>query len=373
MLSVSRAGRSGGSREEPAATVSTTGPIFGPPPPFLRAPALRRMPGMRIAAGYLLATTAPGSPEEPLFLLLRDARHGTWSFPKGHLEAGETPLAGARRELEEETGIRDPERVPGFECVLEYELPPKGDRAPERKRVHLFLAHVPDRHLVLSEEHDAHRWATADEAGGCLAYDDLRVAVRRAREALLARGEDAPAPRTLNMPSERIEALIREIPDFPKPGIGFKDITPLLKDPTGLKLTLDAMSEQARELQAEVVAGPESRGFLFGMGVAARLDLGFVPIRKPGKLPYKIRSRSYDLEYGTDTVEVHEDAFEPGQKVILVDDLLATGGTMEASVQLVRDCGAEICGCLFLIELAFLNGRKRLPDLEVRSLLSYSE
>ena len=173
------------------------------------------------------------------------------------------------------------------------------------------------------------------------------------------------------MPENKIRQLIRDIPDFPKPGIIFKDITPLLRDPEGLKLTLDVMAEQAKELGAEIIAGPESRGFIFGMGIAARLGIGFVPIRKPGKLPWKTHSASYELEYGTDELEVHEDAFEDAQQVLVVDDLLATGGTMEACHHLVAKAGAQVVGTLVLIELGFLNGREKLGSHEVRSLLSY--
>ena len=168
-----------------------------------------------------------------------------------------------------------------------------------------------------------------------------------------------------------LAALIRDVPDFPKPGILFKDITPLLADPAGLGHTLDLLAEKAARARPDVIAGPESRGFLFGMGLATRLKLGFLPIRKPGKLPWKTRRASYDLEYGTDAVEIHEDAVRPGQRVLLVDDLLATGGTMQACCQLVEGLGGTVAQCLFVIELTFLNGREKLPGRPVESLLRY--
>ena len=173
------------------------------------------------------------------------------------------------------------------------------------------------------------------------------------------------------MPADRIRALIRDVPDFPKEGIVFKDITPILQDPDAHAATIDWMAEQARDLGADLIAGPESRGFIYGSALALKLGLGFVPIRKPGKLPWKTRAVSYDLEYGTDTVEIHEDAASPGQKVLIVDDLLATGGTMAACCELVEGLGAEIVGCLFVVELGFLNGREKLGGRTNRSLLTY--
>lgn len=173
------------------------------------------------------------------------------------------------------------------------------------------------------------------------------------------------------MSLDRVRSLIRDVPDFPKPGIVFKDITPVLSDPAATKAVLDKMEADARAMKAELVAGPESRGFLFGMPLACRLGVGFAPIRKPKKLPYKTRRASYQLEYGSDAVEIHEDAVRPGQRVVIVDDLLATGGTIGACCELVEGLGGRVAGCLFLIELVFLNGRARFPGREFRSVIQY--
>jgi adenine phosphoribosyltransferase len=169
----------------------------------------------------------------------------------------------------------------------------------------------------------------------------------------------------------RLAGLIRDVPDFPKPGIVFKDITTLLKDPAGLRLALDLMAERLEGLEVDRIVAMESRGFIFGTPLAARLGVGFVPVRKPGKLPAATASESYALEYGTDTLEIHRDAIEPGMRVAVVDDLLATGGTAEAAVRLVRGLGGEVAAVLFLIELDFLAGRKRLEGVRVESLIHY--
>ncbi|MEX1023987.1 MAG: adenine phosphoribosyltransferase [Planctomycetota bacterium] len=168
-----------------------------------------------------------------------------------------------------------------------------------------------------------------------------------------------------------IQRFIRDVPDFPKAGIVFKDITPLLADPAGLRATIDGLLAGVEALEFDIVAGIESRGFLFGTVLADRLHKGFVPIRKPGKLPWKTASESYDLEYGQDTLEVHTDAFHAGARVLLVDDLLATGGTMAASISLVRKVGGVPVGAAFVVELAFLNGRERLGDLPLVSLTRF--
>jgi adenine phosphoribosyltransferase len=162
---------------------------------------------------------------------------------------------------------------------------------------------------------------------------------------------------------------IRDVPDFPKEGIIFKDITPLLADPAALAETVDQLIAPYVDAGVEAVVGVESRGFIFGSLAAAKLGVGFVPIRKPGKLPCKTVSASYELEYGTDTVEMHADAIAPGAKVLMVDDLLATGGTMAAACKLVADVGGEIVGVAFVIELAFIPGREKLADYDVHSLL----
>ena len=170
---------------------------------------------------------------------------------------------------------------------------------------------------------------------------------------------------------DALKRLIRDVPDFPKPGILFKDITTLLRDPKGLRTAVDCLVEPYRQAQLDYVVGIESRGFILGAAVADRLGVGFVPVRKPGKLPAAIRSASYALEYGTDTLEMHDDAVGPGQRVLIVDDLLATGGTARAAVNLVKECGAEVAGVAFLIELEALNGRAQLPDEQLLAVLRY--
>ncbi|MGQ0628497.1 MAG: adenine phosphoribosyltransferase [Phycisphaerales bacterium] len=173
-------------------------------------------------------------------------------------------------------------------------------------------------------------------------------------------------------PVAHLRSLIREIPDFPKPGIGFKDFTPLLREPRALALAVELMANPYRGKHVDLVIGTESRGFIFGTALAQALSAGFVPIRKPGKLPYKTISTSYDLEYGTDKVEMHVDAIAPGQRVLLVDDLLATGGTMEACCKLVRSLDAVVVGITVLIELTFLPGRAKLaPHGDVHAVVRY--
>lgn len=165
--------------------------------------------------------------------------------------------------------------------------------------------------------------------------------------------------------------LVRDIPNFPEPGIIFKDITPVLKHPQALREVVELMTEHARSLKPDVVAGIESRGFVFGLPIAVNLGLGFVPIRKLGKLPGEKISEEYALEYGTNTVEIHVDAIEPGQRVVVVDDLLATGGTAAASARLIERLGGTVAGFTFLIELNFLKGRQNLRGYEVYSLIQY--
>lgn len=169
----------------------------------------------------------------------------------------------------------------------------------------------------------------------------------------------------------KLRDLIRDIPDYPKPGIIFKDITPLLKSAAGLSLAIEYMAQPFRGQHVGLVASAESRGFIFGTAVASKLSAGFVPIRKPGKLPHNRRSEEYVLEYGTDRLEIHEDAISPGDRVLLVDDVLATGGTMEACCRLVKALGGHIIGTAFLIELTFLNGRDKLAPYPVHSILRY--
>jgi len=170
---------------------------------------------------------------------------------------------------------------------------------------------------------------------------------------------------------ESLTALIRDIPDFPKPGIRFKDITPLLSDPSGLSLAVELMANPWRDDRPDLVVGAESRGFIFGTALAQSLSCGFVPVRKPGKLPYETVSVEYELEYGTDTLEMHKDAIKPGQKVLLVDDLIATGGTAKAACDLIERLGGEVLGLVVLIELEALKGRDLMGPIEVHSLLRY--
>ncbi len=172
---------------------------------------------------------------------------------------------------------------------------------------------------------------------------------------------------------EPLKALVRTVPDFPKPGILFYDITTLLKDPKGFAALIDALAQYYIDKRIDLVLGIEARGFIFGPALAYRLNAGFVPVRKPRKLPAQTAKVTYDLEYGSDTLEIHVDAIEPGQRVVLVDDLLATGGTMEATIQLVKQLGGEIAGLGFVIELDFLKGRERFKDYDVFSLLHYDE
>src|SRR5580658_5117921 len=172
---------------------------------------------------------------------------------------------------------------------------------------------------------------------------------------------------------EALKALVRTVPDFPKPGILFYDITTLLKDKTGFAQLIDAFAQYYIGKEIDLVLAIEARGFIFGPALAYRLNAGFVPVRKPKKLPGPTVRVNYDLEYGSDALEIHADAIEPGQRVVLVDDLLATGGTMEATIKLVQQLGGEIAGLGFAIELDFLKGRDRFKDYDVFSLLHYDE
>lgn len=168
-----------------------------------------------------------------------------------------------------------------------------------------------------------------------------------------------------------IREFIRDVPDFPKQGIVFKDITPLLQSAEGLKRAIAGLASAVDPRSYDLVCGVESRGFIFGTALAHHLGKGFVPIRKPGKLPWKTVSESYDLEYGKDTIEIHRDAVRAGQSVLMVDDLLATGGTMEAALKLVRKLQGKPVACAFVIELEFLGGRKRLGDVPAHALVQY--
>jgi len=170
---------------------------------------------------------------------------------------------------------------------------------------------------------------------------------------------------------DALKRYIRHVPDFPKPGILFYDVTTLLKDGEGLQMALEAMAAPHRNSRIDVIVGIESRGFIFGSALADRLRTGFAPVRKLGKLPAATRKASYALEYGTDSLEIHEDAAGPGQRVLIVDDLLATGGTAAATVGLVKGLGAEVVGVQFLIELVALEGRKKLAGEHIGAVLAY--
>ena len=170
---------------------------------------------------------------------------------------------------------------------------------------------------------------------------------------------------------KKMEDYVRSIPDFPEPGIIFRDVTSVLQDADGLHMAIDKMQELLADTDVDVLAGAESRGFIFGMPIAYNLHKPFVPVRKKGKLPCETVEKEYDLEYGKATIEMHKDAIKPGQKVVLVDDLIATGGTMEAAAKLVEELGGEVVKIIFLMELAGLKGRERLKEYDVESVICY--
>ncbi|HBL16761.1 MAG: adenine phosphoribosyltransferase [Elusimicrobia bacterium GWA2_69_24] len=176
---------------------------------------------------------------------------------------------------------------------------------------------------------------------------------------------------TPTLETKDLTKFVRDIPDFPKKGIAFKDITPLLKDPGAFRSAIDAFAARYEGRGIRLVAGIESRGFLLASAVALRLGAGVIPIRKKGKLPHKTLSASYDLEYGTDSVEIHADAAARGDKVLLIDDVIATGGTARAACELIEKLGAEVAGVAFLIELSFLKGREKLGSREIFALIGY--
>ncbi len=170
---------------------------------------------------------------------------------------------------------------------------------------------------------------------------------------------------------KKIEDYVRAIPDFPEPGIIFRDVTSVIGDADGLKLAIDGMMEKLEGVDFDVVVGTESRGFMFGVPIAYELHKAFVPVRKKGKLPLETIEQSYDLEYGSATVEMHKDSIKPGQKVVVVDDLIATGGTIEASIKMIEELGGEVVKVIFLMELAGLNGREKLKGYDVESVITY--
>ena len=168
-----------------------------------------------------------------------------------------------------------------------------------------------------------------------------------------------------------LKAHIRDIPDFPKPGILFRDITPLLGNPAAMQYGIDQLAEQVTDYRVDYIVGIESRGFIFGMPLAYKLGVGFAPVRKPGKLPAAVHAASYALEYGSDTLELHQDAFPTGSRVLIIDDLSATGGTAAATAELIEQTGCTVAGFGFLIELVGLGGRAKLPDVPITVLLQY--
>lgn len=175
-----------------------------------------------------------------------------------------------------------------------------------------------------------------------------------------------------NMPAELIKSKIRDIKDFPREGIVFKDITTVLRDPEAFKHAVELLAEHYKKQKIDYIAGIEARGFIFGSALAYKMGIGFIPIRKPGKLPAKTERETYELEYGTDSLEIHTDAVEPGKRVLIVDDLLATGGTAEAALKLVKKIGGVIVGMAFVVELEFLKGREKLPDdCKITRLISF--
>lgn len=172
---------------------------------------------------------------------------------------------------------------------------------------------------------------------------------------------------------KKVEDYVRTIPDFPEPGIMFRDITSVLQDPDGLQTAIQGMEELLKDVEFDLVVGPESRGFIFGVPVAYNLKKGFIPVRKKGKLPCETVEMTYDLEYGTATIELHKDAIKPGQKVVIIDDLIATGGTIEAIVKLVEQLGGEVVKIIFLMELEGLNGREKLKGYDMDAVIRYPE
>ena len=171
--------------------------------------------------------------------------------------------------------------------------------------------------------------------------------------------------------SKKLEEYVVTIPDFPEPGIMFRDITSVIQDPDGLKLAVDGLADLVKDMEFDLIIGPESRGFIFGVPVAYLTGKGFIPVRKKGKLPRETVSQKYDLEYGQAEIEIHVDAVKPGQKVIIVDDLIATGGSAEAAAKLVEKLGGEVVKMIFVMELAGLNGREKLKKYDVESLIVY--
>jgi adenine phosphoribosyltransferase len=170
---------------------------------------------------------------------------------------------------------------------------------------------------------------------------------------------------------KKLEEYVRSIPDFPEEGIVFRDITSVLQDKDSLKLAIDQMQDTVKDIDFDIVVGPESRGFIFGVPIAYNLNKGFVPVRKKGKLPCETVEMEYDLEYGSAVIEMHKDSIKPGQKVVIIDDLIATGGTIEAIVKLIKQLGGEVVKIVFLMELEGLNGREKLQDYNIEAVIKY--
>lgn len=168
-----------------------------------------------------------------------------------------------------------------------------------------------------------------------------------------------------------LKKIVRDVPDFPKEGILFKDITTILQNPEALKVSIDEFQKKLEDVDFDYVVGPESRGFIFGVPIAYNMNKGFIPVRKAGKLPYETKSKEYALEYGTATIEMHTDAIKPGDKVVIVDDLLATGGTSKAMIELIEELGGEVVKLVYLIELDFLKGRDVLDGYKIESIINY--
>jgi len=201
--------------------------------------------------------------------------------------------------------------------------------------------------------------------------DGLLVVVLHKRKTSKPKTKDQKPKTPLWLTMDDLKQLIREVPDFPKPGINFYDITTLLKHPDGLRRTVDALAEQFAWDQVDLVVGVEARGFIFAPALAYHLGVGFVPVRKPRKLPAECASISYDLEYGQDSLEIHRDAIGNGHRVLIADDLLATGGTAKAVCNLIEGLGGKVAGLVFVVELEFLPGRAKLEGYDVRSLIKY--
>ncbi|NMA85568.1 MAG: adenine phosphoribosyltransferase [Epulopiscium sp.] len=168
-----------------------------------------------------------------------------------------------------------------------------------------------------------------------------------------------------------LRSIIRNVPDFPKEGVMFRDITPLLQNPEALQVSIEALYEKIKDLDFDYIIGPESRGFIFGVPLAYKMKKGFIPVRKAGKLPYETKQQEYDLEYGTSVIEMHVDAITPGQRVVIIDDLLATGGTSKAMVDLIQEMGGKVIKLVYLIELEALEGREKLQGYDVEAIIKY--